>query len=124
MKHREVVRLLFRSTAVVAAVPLLTTIAFVVHGKVLTASLLDLVLVMLIANRWGFIQTVVASVTAAASLDFFYMPPIYSLYERDPQDWISSGTFVTLALAVGYIADRIKRSAVQNENERTRLEKL
>ena len=124
MKHPEVVRHLFRSAGVVAAVSLLSTISFVGHGKVLTAGLLNLVLVMLIANRWGFIQTVVASVMAAASLDYFYMPPIYSLYERDPQDWISSGMFVSLALAAGYIADRIKRGASQNEAERTRLEKL
>jgi two-component system sensor histidine kinase KdpD len=124
MKHPEVVRHLFRSAAVVAAVPLISTISFVGHGKVLTAGLLNLVLVMLIANRWGFIQTVVASVMAAASLDYFYMPPIYSLYERDPQDWISSGMFVSLALAAGFIADRIKRGASQNEAERTRLEKL
>jgi two-component system sensor histidine kinase KdpD len=94
------------------------------HGKVLTAGLVDLVLVMLIAYRWGFIQTAVASVMAAACLDYFYMPPIFSLYERDPQDWISSAMFVTLALAVGYVADRLRRGVIQNESERTRLEKL
>jgi two-component system sensor histidine kinase KdpD len=124
MKRPELVRHFLRAAAILAAVPSLTAIVFVGHGKVLTAGLIDLVFVMLIANRWGFIQTVVASVAASACLDYFYMPPIYSLQESDPQDWISSAMFVTLALAVGYIADRIRRSAIQNENERTRLEKL
>jgi two-component system sensor histidine kinase KdpD len=64
---------------------------------VLTAGLIDLVLVMHIAYRWGFIQTVIASMVAAACLDYFYMPPIFSLYEHDFQDWISSGMFVIVA---------------------------
>jgi two-component system sensor histidine kinase KdpD len=124
MKYPQVATHLIRAVVVIAAVPLLTAIVFVGHGKVLTSGLIDLVFAMLIANRWGIIQTVVASVMAAACLDYFYMPPIFSLYERDPQDWISSAMFVTLALTVGYIADRIKRGAIQNESERTRLEKL
>jgi two-component system, OmpR family, sensor histidine kinase KdpD len=124
MKYPQVATQLIRAVVVIAAVPSLTAIVFVGHGKVLTAGLIDLVFAMLIANRWGIIQTVVASVMAAACLDYFYMPPIFSLYERDPQDWISSAMFVTLALTVGYIADRIKRGAIQNGSERTRLEKL
>jgi two-component system sensor histidine kinase KdpD len=124
MKYPQAIRHFVRAVAVIAAVTLLTAIVFVGQGKVLTAGLVDLVFVVLIANRWGFIQTVIASAMAAACLDYFYMPPIFSLYERDPQDWISSGMFVTLALTVGYIADRIKRGAIQNESERTRLEKL
>ena len=124
MKHTEVVTHLLRAAAIVATVPLLTVVVFVGHGKVLTTGLIDLVFVMLIAYRWGFIQTVIASVVAGACLDYFYMPPIFSLYEHDSQDWISSGMFVIVALAAGQIADRIKRNALQNETERTRLEKL
>jgi two-component system, OmpR family, sensor histidine kinase KdpD len=124
MKHPEVGRHFVRAVAVIAAVPLLTAVVFAGHGKVLTAALTDLFLVILVAYRWGFIQTAIASALAAACLDYFYMPPIFSLYEHDPQDWISSGMFISLALAAGYIADRIKSSAIQNVNERTRLEKL
>jgi len=61
---------------------------------------------------------------AVACLDYFYMPPIFSFRERDPQDWISSGIFVTVALTAGRFADGIKRKAIQTERERTRLERL
>ena len=124
MKHPEVGRHFVRAAAVIAAVPLLTAVVFAGHGKVLTAALTDLFLVILIAYRWGFIQTAIASALAAACLDYFYMPPIFSLYEHDPQDWISSGMFIALALGAGYVADRIKSSAIQNATERARLEKL
>src|ERR1700677_2334321 len=79
---------------------------------------------MLIAFRWGFLEATVASVLAVASLDFFYMAPIFSLYEHDPQDWISSVIFVTIALTAGHFAARIKQEAGQTGSERTRLERL
>src|SRR5580692_5594841 len=124
MKCTQVVTRLLRTVAVVPVVALVTGIVYQGHGKALTAGLIDLVLVMLIAFRWGFPEAAVASVFAVASLDFFYMAPIFSLYERDPQDWLSSGLFVTIALTAGHFADRIKKKAIQTESERTRLEKL
>jgi two-component system, OmpR family, sensor histidine kinase KdpD len=119
-----VTKRLLRSIAIVPVVPLLTGAIYLSHGKALTAGLIELVLVMLIAFRWGFPEAVVASVLTVACLDYFYMPPIFSLYERDPQDWLSSGIFVVIALTAGHFADRIKQKATQTESERTRLEKL
>jgi two-component system, OmpR family, sensor histidine kinase KdpD len=124
MKCTPVVTRLLRTVAVVPVVALATGIVYQGHGKPLTAGLIDLVLVMLIAFRWGFLEAAAASVLAVASLDFFYMVPIFSLYERDPQDWISSLIFVTIALTAGHFAARIKQKASQTESERTRLERL
>src|SRR5580698_10627106 len=124
MKHTQLATRLLRTIALVPVVALVTGFVYHGHGKALTAGLIDLVLVMLIAFRWGFPEAVVASVLAVGSLDFFYMVPIFSLYERDPQDWISSGIFVTIALTAGHFAARIKEKAAHTESERTRLERL
>src|ERR1700677_1510281 len=124
MKCMQVVKRLLRTVAIVPVVPLVTAVVFQGHGEALLAGLIDLVLVMLIAFRWGFLEAAAASVLAVASLDFFYMVPIFSLYERDPQDWISSLIFVTIALTAGHCAARIKQKSSQTESERTRLERL
>jgi two-component system sensor histidine kinase KdpD len=124
MKCTRVTTRLLRTVAVVPIVALATGLVYQGHGKALTAGLIDLVLVMLIAFRWGFLEAVVASVLAVGSLDFFYMVPIFSLYEHDPQDWISSVIFVTIALTAGHFAARIKQKAAQTESERMRLERL
>jgi two-component system sensor histidine kinase KdpD len=124
MKSMHVTRRLLQTVAIVLVIPLLTGVIYLSHGKALTAGLIELVLVMLIAFRWGFPEAAVASVLSVACLDYFYMPPIFSLYERDPQDWISSGIFVTVALTAGHFADRIKQKAIQTESERARLERL
>jgi two-component system, OmpR family, sensor histidine kinase KdpD len=119
-----VTKRLLQTIPIVPVVPLLTGAIYLSHGKALTAGLIELVLVMLIAFRWGFPEAAVTSVLAVACLDYFYMAPIFSLYERDPQDWISSGIFVTIALSAGHFADRIKQKEIQTESEQTRLEKL
>jgi two-component system sensor histidine kinase KdpD len=124
MKYTHLAKRLLRAVAIVPVVPLLTGVVYLGHGKALTAGLIELVLVMLIAFRWGFVEAAVTSVLAVACLDYFYMAPIFSLYERDPQDWVSSGLFVTIALTAGHFADRIQRKAILTESERTRLEKL
>ena len=124
MKYTQAAKRLLRSVATAPVVPLLTGVVYMGHGKALTAGLIDLVLVMLVAFRWGFVEAAVASALAVACLDYFYMTPIFSLYERDPQDWISSGIFVVIALTAGHFADRIKQKATRTENERTKLERL
>ena len=79
MKAPQVATRLLRTLAVVPVVALVTGLVYQAHGKALTAGLIDLVLVMLFAFRWGFLEAVAASLLAVASLDFFYMVPIFSL---------------------------------------------
>src|ERR1700722_6043566 len=124
MKNTQVTKRLLHTVAMVPVFPFFKGGFYLGHGKALTAGLIELVLVMLIAFRWGFPEAAVASVLSVACLDYFYMPPIFSLLEHDPQDWISSAIFVTVALTAGHFADRITRKALQTERERTRLEKL
>lgn len=124
MRYTHVTGRLLRTLATGPIVVLVTTAVYGSHGKALTAGLIDLVLIMLIAFRWGFIEAVAASVLSVGCLDYFYMVPIFSLYSREPQDWISSATFVAIALTAGHFVDRIKEKAAQTESERTRLERL
>jgi two-component system sensor histidine kinase KdpD len=124
MKYTHGMRRLLRSAMTVPIIAMVAVVAYRCHAKPLTAGLIDLALVMLIAFRWGFLEAAIASVAGVACLDFFYMPPIFSLYERDPQDWISSLIFATIGLLVSRFADRLRKDAVDTHHERARLEKL
>jgi two-component system sensor histidine kinase KdpD len=72
-----VTKRLLHIIAIIPAVPLLTGVIYLSHGKALTAGLIELVLLMLIAFRWGFPEAAVTSVLAVACLDYFYMAPIF-----------------------------------------------
>ena len=118
---------LFRALRDIGAALLMasvTTAVFQLHGKALTAGLVDLVMVMLIAFRFGLIESIISAVVAVGSLDFFYMAPVFSLYEREPQDWISSIVFVVVALAAGHFVTRLQAKAARTELERVRVQRL
>jgi two-component system sensor histidine kinase KdpD len=124
MKYKHVAKRLVQTFTIVPVVPLPTGAIYQSHGKALTAGRLDLALVMLIAFRWGLVEAAVASVLAVACLDYFYMTPIFSLYERNPQDWFSSGDICGYHFDCRSRADRIERKATQTETERTTLERF
>src|SRR5580658_1413821 len=115
---------ILNSLAAVLLIVVVTTAVFLIHGKALTAGLIALISVMLIAFRFGFIEAILAALTAVGCLDFFYMPPVFSLYEHDPQDWISSVVFVIVALTAGHFVTRLQTKAAKTELERVRLQRL
>lgn len=120
---RKILRAL-QTAAAVSVILLATFLVFRTHGKPLTAGLVNLVLVMLIAFRFGFVEAAASALASVACLDFFYMPPVFSLAERDPQDWLSSAVFVIIALTAGRFVTQVKEKEARTETERRRLEKL
>jgi two-component system, OmpR family, sensor histidine kinase KdpD len=115
---------MLRSLATIPILALVTFIGYVCHAHVLTTGVVDLVLILLIAFRWGFVEGAVATAAAAAFLDFFYMPPILSFYEREPQEWIATAVFALIALFLSRFADAIHCQAADTALERARLERL
>src|SRR5580658_256402 len=115
---------ILKSLGAALLIGIATALVFQLHGKALTAGLVDLIAVMLIAFRFGLIEAVISALAAAAWLDFFYMPPVFSLYEHDPQDWISSVVFVIVALTAGHFVTRLQTKAAKTELERVRLQRL
>src|ERR1700733_9573091 len=54
-----------------------------------TAGFAYLLAVLLVATLWGLVESVVASVTAVVSFNFFFLPPIFTLTISDPQNWVA-----------------------------------
>jgi two-component system, OmpR family, sensor histidine kinase KdpD len=115
---------MLRSLATIPVLALVTFIGYVCHAHVLTTGVVDLVLILLIAFRWGFIEAAVATAATAAFLDFFYMPPILSFYEQEPQEWIATAVFALIALFLSRFADALHCQAADTALERARLERL
>jgi two-component system sensor histidine kinase KdpD len=120
---RLLLRILKCLTAALLIV-IVTAAVFLIHGKALTAGLVALISVMLIAFRFGFIEAVVSATVAVGCLDFFYMAPVFTLYEHDPQDWVSSIIFIIVALTAGRFVTRLQMKTIKTELERARLKRL
>ena len=113
-----------RSAATIPLLALVTFGGYACHASALTIGVLDLVVILVIAFRWGFVEGAIASATAVASLDFFYMPPLLSLDEREPQDWIATAVFALIAIFLSRIADALHRQSNEVKQERALLERL
>jgi len=78
-----------------------------------TAGFEYLILVLVIATLWGFVEALAASLTAAVTFNYFFLPPIGAFTIEDPQNWVALGSF----LATGVIASRLSAIAKQRTHD-------
>ncbi|MGA2184771.1 MAG: ATP-binding protein [Bryobacteraceae bacterium] len=108
----------------VLAAAALTYCAYTLHLNLPTSSSLYLLLVVVVALSAGFWEATITSVAAMACLDFFIIPPLFTLNIDDPQNWVALATFETAALIVSRLSVRAKNQAVAEAKQRRSVEKL
>jgi two-component system sensor histidine kinase KdpD len=113
-----------RLAAGLAAVACLTSVAFRLHLNLSTATSLHLLLVSLIALRWGFWEASLTSFLSVLCLDYFFTQPLFALYMSDAHDWIALGTFEAVALLVSRLSNQIRHHAFEAEMQRQQMERL
>jgi K+-sensing histidine kinase KdpD len=108
------VRLLRRTSISVAAIAALTALYFLVLSvNVTTVALTYVLVVVLIATRWGMREAMVTAVVAAACLNFFFLPPFLTLTIADPQNWIAFIVFALTAMIVGQLSGRARQRQME-----------
>jgi two-component system sensor histidine kinase KdpD len=118
-----------RDTAVklitaVAAVLSITWAACQLHFNLSSATSVHLLLVTVIALRWGFFEASVVSLLSVACLDYFFTKPLFQLYMADSHDWVALVTFESVALLVSRLSNQVSRHARESEAHRLTLQKL
>jgi two-component system, OmpR family, sensor histidine kinase KdpD len=83
-----------------------------------------LLLVTVIALRWGFFEASVASLLSVACLDYFFTQPLFQLYMADSHDWVALITFESVALLASRLSNQVSRHARESEAHRLSLQKL
>ena len=112
----------FISFANANAVPVLASLAFVVLATACLFTLnyfvplnliplFYLLPVVLAATRWGIVPAVTAAVSGALAADFFFYPPLFSLWIHDPQHVIDLIVFLVVAVVTSDLAARLRTEA-------------
>jgi two-component system, OmpR family, sensor histidine kinase KdpD len=65
--------------------------------------------VIIAATRWGIVPALSAAVVSAAASDFFFIPPLYSLWIYDPQEAVDLILFLFVAVVTSNLAARLRR---------------
>jgi two-component system sensor histidine kinase KdpD len=98
--------------------------AYLLHFNLPAVGPLNLLLVVLVALRWGLAEATIVSLTAVLCLDYFFIPPIFNFTVTDPQNWVSLATFEVTALLVSGLSSKVRLHAAQAELQRMRTATL
>jgi two-component system, OmpR family, sensor histidine kinase KdpD len=105
-KRVQVTRFLGQCLVGCLALALLTYLGFELGANSLTIGFLFIAVVLVLALRFGFWAASFTSVVAAASLDYFFLLPLFSFRVADPQGWVALAVFQFAALTVSTLSAR------------------
>src|ERR1039457_2510465 len=83
-----------------------------------TAALTFLLVVLLLASRWGLTVAITTAVVATLAFNYFFLPPVHTFTITDPQNWIAFLFFRPGALGPGRPAGRPRREALNATRRR------
>ena len=89
-----------------------------------TAGFAYLLLVLIIASFWGFLEASVTSIAATLTFNFFFLPPVGRFTIADPQNWVALFSFLTTALIASRLSEEVKRRALDAVSRQQDLERL
>ena len=94
------------------------------HVNPTTVALTFLLLVLFLATAWGPKPAVLASVVAASSFNYFFLPPVGTFTISDPHNWVAIIAFLLTAVTVGQLSARAKQRTEEAEAGKQEIERL
>ncbi|MGB7265294.1 MAG: ATP-binding protein [Terracidiphilus sp.] len=89
-----------------------------------TAGMVFLVLVVWWAAQTGTALSAYTAALCAVSFDFFFLPPVHTLWLVGAQAWVAMGSFVASCLVVSRVAERARRQTQQAKQRQADVERL
>jgi K+-sensing histidine kinase KdpD len=94
------------------------------HINDTTVALALLLVVLLVALRWGSGPAVLASTLAMLCFNYFFLPPIGAFTIADPQNLVALCAFLITAVTVGQLSAQARRRAEEAEAKQSEIERL
>jgi two-component system sensor histidine kinase KdpD len=113
---------LFLSLAGVALVTFTGYAVFPVNAT--TVGFGYLLLVLIIASVWGFVDAALASIAATLTFNFFFFPPVGKFTIADPQNWVALFSFLATSLIASRLSTEAKLRALDAVARQQDVERL
>ena len=108
----------------VAAVAAVTAVCFPLHVEFPVAGCLFLLVVVLQSAFSTFSASAIVSLVTIACLDYFFVPPVFTLRISRPLDGVALLTFLVTGLVITRLASRAREEARNAEARRSDLARL
>jgi len=119
------VRLLARILASLLIVAGITAFYFFVHKANSATIAITLLLAILgIATAWGLVEAIIASIAGVLCFNFFFLPPLFTFYMTDSQNWVALCAFLITAVVASQLSTSAKRRALEATRQREEMERL
>jgi two-component system, OmpR family, sensor histidine kinase KdpD len=89
-----------------------------------TAGFAYLLVILIVASAWGFLEAALASILATLVFNFFFFPPIGTFTIADPQNWVALSTFLATSLIASRLSAKARARASEAVERQKDLERL
>ncbi len=89
-----------------------------------TVALTFLLVVLLLASRWGLTLATTTAIVATLAFNYFFLPPLHTFTIAEPQNWIALLAFLTSAIVASRLSERARREALNATRRRKEVERL
>lgn len=94
------------------------------HVNPTTVALTLLLLVLVLAARWGLRYAVATSIAATALFNYYFLPPVGTFTIADTQNWLALFVFLGTSIIASQLSNRIKDEAEQAKAGKREVEIL
>jgi two-component system sensor histidine kinase KdpD len=106
----------------------LTILTFVAHRlfhvNATTAGFIYLLLVLIVASLWGFIEAALLSVAATLTFNYFFFPPVGTFSIADSHNWVALLSFLGTSLIASRLSTEAKQRALDAIHRQQDIERL
>jgi two-component system, OmpR family, sensor histidine kinase KdpD len=114
-----------RLVACLASVGVATYAAFnIFHVNALVSGFAFLLIVLIVAARWGLFESIATSIVAMLCLNYFFIPPVFSLTIADPQNWVALFAFMVTAITASRLSTGARQRAREAQDRQVEVERL
>ncbi len=89
-----------------------------------TVALTFLLVVLLLASRWGLTIAITTAVVATLAFNYYFLPPLHTFTIAEPQNWIALLAFLTSAIVASRLSERARREMLNATRRRKEVERL
>jgi two-component system sensor histidine kinase KdpD len=123
--ERRLSRGTLRVLACLAFIIAITWAGFhVLHVNPLIVGFTYVLAVLVVAARWGLVESLATSVAAMLCLNYFFLPPILSLTLADPQNWVALFVFMVIAVTASTLSSSVRQRSAEAQARKVEVESL
>jgi two-component system sensor histidine kinase KdpD len=94
------------------------------HVNQTTVALFFLLAILAVSAVWGMAVSVLMSVAAILSFNYFFLPPVGTFTVSDPQNWVALFAFLVTSITGSRLSSRIRHEADIANRRRREIEHL